>query len=102
MSKNSNSNRESLYDGLFAKPLDEIKEDIFFRADNFQNEKWYDELLIFMSIGVCNTPPEHSSELQKALKIMGYATRTKEHNGKLYILPEAIRNRENKPRDSER
>lgn len=31
---------ETEYKELFEKPLEEIREDIFFRADNFENEKW--------------------------------------------------------------
>lgn len=71
----------------FKKPLEEIKEDIFFRADNFENEAWYGELLMYTRIGVCQPKPEHMLELQKALKILGYPTHTAERNGKAYLAP---------------
>ncbi len=35
---------ETEYRRIFETPLEEIKEDIFFRADNFENEKWYGDL----------------------------------------------------------
>ena len=41
---------EAEYRGLFEKPLEEIQQDIFFRADNFQNEKWYGELQMELRI----------------------------------------------------
>ena len=84
------------------KPLDEIKEDIFFRADNFKDEKWYGEFLLYTRIGVCQPSPEHSLEVQKALKIMGYSTRTSEKDGKLYILPETARNINRAEKEPER
>ena len=68
-------------------PLEEIQEDVFFRADNFQNEPWYDEFMIYRNLGVCQPRPEHALEVQKALKVMGYPTHTAERNGKTYLLP---------------
>ena len=70
----------------FKKPLEEIKEDIFFRADNFEGEAWYGDLMLYMRIGVCQPEPEHIPELQKALKIMGYDTHTLENGGKPYLM----------------
>lgn len=67
--------------------LEEIQEDVFFRADNFQNEPWYDEFMIYRNLGVCQPRPEHVLEVQKALKVMGYPTHTAERNGKTYLLP---------------
>lgn len=79
--------KESRYDGLFNKPLDEIKEDIFFRPDNFKDEKWYGDFQMFLAIGTCTPAKESLSEVQKALKIMGFLTHPKEHNGKIFIVP---------------
>ena len=87
MSNDSGSNYESFYKEEFKKPLEEIKEDIFFRADNFKNEEWYGDFLIYTQIGVCQPSPEHALEIQKALKIMGYPTHTSEHKGKICITP---------------
>jgi len=89
----NSSQQAECYREEFKKPLEDINEDIFFRADNFQNEAWYDEFLLFTAIGVCQPNPEHVSEIQKALKIMGYHTRTSELAGKTYILPGESRNR---------
>ena len=49
---------EAEYRRIFETPLEEIKEDIFFRADNFQNEKWYGDLQIYRAIGVCKPDKE--------------------------------------------
>ncbi|MDE7250051.1 MAG: hypothetical protein K2N82_09230 [Lachnospiraceae bacterium] len=71
----------------FKKPLEEIKEDIFFRADNFEGEAWYGDLMLYMRIGVCQPEQEHIPELQKALKIMGYHTHIMENGEKPYLVP---------------
>lgn len=68
-------------------PLEEIQEDVFFRADNFQDEPWYGEFQIYRSLGVCQPKPEHALEVQKALKVIGYPTHTAVRNGKTYLLP---------------
>ena len=68
-------------------PLEEIREDVFFRADNFQNEPWYGEFQIYRNLGVCQPRPEHALEVQKALKVMGYPTHAAEKDGQLYLLP---------------
>ena len=68
-------------------PLEDIREDVFFRADNFQNEPWYGEFQIYRNLGVCQPKPEHVLEVQKALKVMGYPTHAAERNGKTYLLP---------------
>ncbi len=69
------------------KPLEEIKEDIFFRADNFKGEAWYGDLVLYMRIGVCQPDPAHIPDLQKALKIMGYHTHVMENREKPYLMP---------------
>lgn len=68
-------------------PLEDIREDVFFRADNFQNEPWYGEFQIYRNLGVCQPKPEHVLKVQKALKVMGYPTHAAERNGKTYLLP---------------
>lgn len=68
-------------------PLEDIREDVFFRADNFQDEPWYGEFQIYRNLGVCQPKPEHVLEVQKALKVMGYPTHAAERNGKTYLLP---------------
>lgn len=68
-------------------PLEDIREDVFFRADNFQNEPWYGEFQIYRNLGVCQPKPEHALEVQKALKVMGYPTHAAGRNGKTYLLP---------------
>lgn len=83
------------YHEEFKKPLDEIKEDIFFRADNFRHEAWYGDLLMYTRIGVCQPRPEHMPELQKALKILGYPTHKAERNGKAYLAPGERQSRKN-------
>lgn len=69
------------------KPLEEIREDPFFRADNFQEEPWYGAFLLYTRIGVCQPAPEHVLKVQKALKMMGYPTHTSERGGKVYVMP---------------
>lgn len=79
---------ERPYRDEFKKPLEEIKEDFSFRADNFKGEAWYDDLMTYMRIGMCQPKPEHIPELQKALKIMGYAACPTDHWEKQYLVPE--------------
>mgnify|MGYP001078030444 FL=1 len=45
---------------LLEKPIEEIREDIFFRPDNFQEEPWYGEFQMFLAVGVCQPPKEHT------------------------------------------
>ena len=75
------------YRALMAKPIEEIREDIFFRPDNFQEEPWYGDFQMFLSIGVCQPPEEYTLQVRKALKVMGYDTHTALREGKTFILP---------------
>ena len=75
------------YNGLFNKPLEEIKEDLFFRPDNIKDEWWYDDLMMFRALGVCKPEKEAVVNLQKALKVLGYDTESKELNGMLFLVP---------------
>ena len=72
---------------LLSKPIEKIRQDIFFRADNFQGEPWYDQFQIFLAIGVCQGPQEQALPVRKALKVMGYSTHAAIREGKTYILP---------------
>ncbi len=76
------------YRRIFETPLEEIKEDIFFRADNFQNEKWYGDLQMYRTIGICKPDRESVSDLQKALKVIGFPTQTRECDGQFYLVPQ--------------
>lgn len=60
--------------------------DIFFRADNFKEEPWYEEFQIFLRIGVCKPAPEHLENVKSALYQMGYETVTESlRNGEIYL-----------------
>lgn len=72
---------------LLEKPIEEIREDIFFRPDNFQEEPWYGEFQLFLAIGVCQPPEESVLQVRKALKVMGFLTHTAIREGKTCILP---------------
>lgn len=82
------SDFENEYKALFETPLEKIKPDMFFRADNFKKEVWYGELQIYMRIGVCRVDKGTMSDIQKALKVLGYSTKLREHNGEMYLVPE--------------
>ena len=75
------------YRERMAKPIDEIREDIFFRPDNFRDEPWYGDFRMYMAIGVCQPPEEHVPQVRKALKVMGLPTRTAGRDGRTYVLP---------------
>ena len=80
---------EAEYRRIFETPLEEIKEDNFFRADNFQNEKWYGDLQMYLAIGVCKPDRESVSDLQKALKVMGCPSAYRVSNARLDLpLPD--------------
>ena len=89
---------ETEYKELFEKPLEEIREDIFFRADNFENEKWYGDLQMYLAIGICKPDRYSVTDLQKALKILGYPTRTRENDGELFLVPQRERQKQSPPR----
>ena len=82
-----NGENNGWYQEELRKPLEEIKEDIFFRADNFQNEVWYGDIQLFTRLGVCRTKPEHMETVQKALKILGFHTHVANRNGSDYLVP---------------
>ena len=73
---------------LLAKPLEEIRENIFFRPDNFQEEPWYDDFQMFLAIGVCQPLEEHALQVRKGLKVMGFDTRATIRGGKTCIVPD--------------
>ena len=93
---------EDGYRELMAKPIDEIGEDIFFRADNFRDEPWYGDFQMYMAIGVCTPSEEHALQVRKALKVMGYATRTTIRDGQTYVLPGEVRQAAQEPKAKSR
>ena len=86
------------YRELMAKPIDEIKPDIFFRPDNFQDEPWYGDFQMYMTIGVCQPPEKYATEIRKALKIMGFSTHTSNRDGKTFVLPGEVRQATQEPK----
>ncbi len=66
--------------------FEEVQEEVFFRADNSQNEPWYEEFRIYRKLGVCQPWPEPGLEVQKALNVRDYPTHPAERNGKTYLL----------------
>lgn len=80
-------NFEDEYRELMDKPIENIREDIFFRASNFQDEPWYDDFQQYMALGICQPPEKYALQIRKALKIMGLPTHTANRSGKTYILP---------------
>ena len=81
--------REMEYDGddLLALYCPEGREDLFMRVENFKNEPWYGDLVLYSRIGVCKTKPECAPEVCKALKQLGYSVQLKAKDGELYVLP---------------
>ena len=88
---------EDEYRELMAKPIEEIKGDIFFRMDNFQHEPWYGEFQLYLVIGVCQPSEEHVLQIRKGLKVMGYDTHTASRDGRTYILPGEARQAAREP-----
>ena len=89
---------EDEYRELMAKPIDEIREDIFFRADNFQDEPWYGDFQMYMAIGVCQPSEEHALQVRKALKVMGFPTHIANRDDKTYVLPGEVRQAAQEPK----
>lgn len=71
----------------FKKPLEDIYEDIFLRVEAFEDEKWYDEVLLYTHIGVCKPEKEDAEAVRKALKMLGYETEESVYNGEVYLKP---------------
>lgn len=92
---------ETEYRRIFETPLEEIKEDIFFRADNFENETWYGDLQMYLAIGVCKPDRGSVPDLQKALKVLGCPTRTRENDGDLFLVPQRERQKQTPPRQKQ-
>lgn len=90
---------ENEYRELMAKPIDKIREDIFFRPDNFQAEPWYGDFQMYMAIGICQPLEEYALQVRKALKIMGYDTHTVIRGGKTCVLPGEVRETAQKPKE---
>ncbi len=84
-----------------AKPIEEIREDIFLRQDVFKSEPWYDDFVLYCTIGVCKPLAEHTLPLRKALKMVGFQTKVMEHEGMLYVVPDA-KNKQPRSKGKER
>ena len=97
----ANEERPFYYE-MMAKPIDEIREDIFFRYDNFRDEPWYEDFQMYLAIGVCVPQEEHALQVRKALKVMGYATHTSQRNGQTYVLPGEVRQTTQEPKTKNR
>ena len=89
---------ETEYRRIFETPLEEIKEDIFFGADNFENEKWYGDLQMYLAIGVCKPDRGSVPDLQKALKVLGCPTKTREIDGELFLISQREKQKQTPPR----
>ena len=89
---------EDEYRALMAKPIDEIKEDIFFRYDNFRDEPWYEDVQMYRAVGICVPAAEHALQVRKALKILGYATHTTVRDGTTYVVPGEARQTQQGPK----
>ena len=89
---------ETEYRRIFETPLEEIKEDIFFRADNFENEIWYGDLQMYLAIGVCKPDRGSVPDLQKALKVLGFSTCMRENDGEMFLIPQRERQKQTPPR----
>ena len=85
---------EAEYRRIFEMPLEQIKEDMFFRADNFEKERWYGDLQMYLAIGVCKPDRGSVANLQKALKVLGYNTRISENDGEPFLLPQRERQKQ--------
>ena len=69
------------------KPIDEIKEDYLIRKEVFASEPWYNDLVLYLSIGVCQPQKEHILSVRKALKMFGHETGIRQTNGMEFIVP---------------
>ena len=85
---------ETEYRRIFETPLEEIKEDIFFRADNFEHETWYGDLQMYLAIGVCKPEKDCVPDLQKALKVLGFSTCMRENDGEMFLIPQRERQKQ--------
>lgn len=93
---------EDKYRALMAKPIDEIKPDMFFRYDNFRDEPWYEDVQMFRAVGICVPAAVHALQVRKALKILGYATHTTVRDGTTYVVPGEVRQAQQEPKTKNR
>ena len=91
-------NFEGEYRALMAKPIDEIKPDIFFRYDSFRDEPWYEDVQMYRAVGVCVPAAEHALPVRKALKILGCATHTTVRDGTTCVVPGEVRQAQQEPK----
>ena len=77
---------DAVYKKLIDTPIDQIQEDPFFRADNFRNERWYGDLCVYTTIGICSPEKEDVANLRKALKVLGYQTKAVNRPDGIYLV----------------
>ena len=70
----------------FEELLAKIGEEVFWGAGNLDGQTGHKELMPYMENGIRKPCPSNVSEVQKALKIMGYDTHTLENGGKPYLM----------------
>ena len=75
------------YSKLLEKDIEEICVCPCLSPDVFQPAPWYDSFQIYTDIQTCHPRPEHVVEVQKALKLFGYDTRTVDIRGELHLVP---------------
>ena len=89
---------------IYAKmklPLEEIKEDFLVRKEVFADESWYNDFILYLSIGVCQPKEENITDVRKALKIFGHETSIRQSNGIAFVIP-YVREHTNKKQREER
>ena len=70
----------------FEELLEKIGEEIFWGANNLNGETGDKELMPYMENGIRKPCPSNVSEVQRALKIMGYDTHMLENGGKSHLM----------------
>ena len=77
-------------ENVYAKmklPIEQIKEDFLVRKEVFANEPWYDDFIMYLSIGVCQPKQENITDVRKALKLFGHETSIRQNNGMEFVVP---------------
>ena len=82
-------------------PLEEIKEDFLVRKEVFADEPWYNDFIMYLSIGVCQPKEENITDVRKALKLFGHETSIRQNNGMTFVVP-YVREQTNKKQREER
>ena len=91
---------ENVY-AIMKRPIEQIKEDYLIRKEVFSNEPWYDEFILYLSIGVCQPKEEHITDVRKVLKLFGHETSIRQSNGMEFVVP-YVREQETKTQAKQR